>query len=34
MQLYIILMSSLGLMKQNYINMTFLFLFFLTEAQH
>ena len=32
MQLYIILMNSLGLMKQNYINMTFLFVFFLTEA--
>lgn len=33
MQLYIILMHSIGLLKENQINMTFLFLFFLTEVQ-
>ena len=34
MQLYIILSHSIGLLKQNSINMTFLFLFFFTEVQH
>ena len=33
MQLYIILMHSIGLLKENQINMTLLFLFFFTEVQ-
>ena len=33
MQLYIILSHSIGLLKQNSINMAFLFLFFFTEVQ-
>ena len=32
MQLYIILTHSIGLLKQNSVNMTFLFLFFFTEV--
>ena len=30
MQLYIILMHSIGLLKENQINMTFLFLYLIT----
>lgn len=33
MQLYIILMQSIGLLKENYVNMTFLYVFFFTEIQ-
>lgn len=33
MQLYIILMHSLGLLKENQVNMILLFIFFLTEVQ-
>jgi hypothetical protein len=33
MQLYIILSHSIGLLKQNSVNMTFLFIFFFTEVQ-
>jgi hypothetical protein len=34
MQLYIILMHSLGLLKENQVNTTFLFIFWLVEIQH